>query len=74
MMNRFSKAQKTQKKSACPKAADYDDFGKELVVNVANVYHALPASRGPFPKAAAELKLIKKAWKLVNAETGVNSL
>ena len=69
-----ARPKRPKKKSARPKAADYDDFGKELVLNAANVYCALLTSRGPFPNAAAELKLIKKAWKLVNAETGVNSL
>jgi hypothetical protein len=66
-----SKAPKLEKKSTRPKAADYDEFGKELVLNAANKYRALLASQGAFPDSSRELKLVKKAWKMVNAESGV---
>jgi hypothetical protein len=62
------------KKSARPKAGDYDEMGKEQVLAAANTYRALLASQGAFPSTATELKLIKKSWKLVNAESGVPSL
>jgi hypothetical protein len=32
------------------------------------------ASQGAFPNTSMELKLVKKSWKLVNAESGVTSL
>ena len=68
------KAPKIQKKSARPKAGDYDEFGKDMVLTAANRYRALLASQGAFPNPSTELSLIKKAWKLVNAESGVKAL
>ena len=68
------KAPKIQKKSARPKAGDYDEFGKDMVLTAANRYRALLASQGAFPNPSIELSLIKKAWKLVNAESGVKAL
>ena len=67
----ITKAPKLQTKSSRPKASDYDEFGRELVLTAANQYRALLASEGAFPSPSIELKLIKKAWKLVNAESGV---
>ena len=66
-----SKVPKIQKKTARPKAGDYDDLGKEMVLAAANIYRALLASQAPFPNTALELKLIKKSWRLVNAESGM---
>ena len=40
----------------------------------ANIYCVLLASQGAFPFPSVELKLIKKAWKLANAESGVEPL
>lgn len=69
-----SKAPKLQKRNARPKAGDYDDLGKELVLAAANRYRALLASQGAFPTSSMELKLVKKSWKLVDTENGGNSL
>ena len=69
-----SKAPKVPKKTACPKARDYDEFSKELVLAAANIYCALLASKDTFPNPSNELKLIKKAWKLVNTESRVKPL
>ena len=68
-----NKAPKLQIKSSRPKAGDYDEFGKELVLSAANKYRALLASQGAFPNASRELKLIKKAWNMANAEIGVRA-
>ena len=70
----ISKALKIEKKTARPKAGDYDDFGKELVLAAANIYRALLALQGAFPDHSMELKLIKKSWNLVNTERGVEPL
>lgn len=70
----ISKAQKTPKKTTRPKAGDYDEFGKEIVLAAANIYRALLASQGAFPNPSTEITLIKKAWKTVNAESGEKSL
>jgi hypothetical protein len=70
----ISKAPKKNKKTARPKAGDYDELGKEQVLAAANTYRALLASQGAFPNTSMELKLVKKSWKMVNAENGVASL
>ena len=69
-----SKALKIHNKTTRLKASNYDEFGKELVLAVANIYHVLLASQGAFLIPSVELKLIKKAWKLVNVESGVKPL
>jgi hypothetical protein len=46
-------------------------MGKDLILAAANIYRALLASQGAFPSTSEELILIKKAWKLANAESGV---
>jgi hypothetical protein len=66
-----SKTPKIEKKSTRPKAGDYHNSEKELVLAAANIYRVLLASRGPFPNTATEMKLIKKAWKRMNAESGL---
>lgn len=67
----ISKAQKVEKRSVRPKAGDYDEVGKEIVLAAANIYHVLLASQGAFPNSSTKLKLIKKSWKLVNIDSGV---
>ena len=42
-------------------------------MTAANIYRVLLASRGPFPNTATEVKLIKKAWKLMNDESGLKA-
>jgi hypothetical protein len=71
-----NKVPKIQNKTARPKAGDYDEVGKELVLAAANIYRALLASQGAFLNSSEskELKLIMKSWKLVNAESEVNQL
>ena len=68
-----SKTPKIEKKNPRPKAGDYDSSEKELVLAAANIYRVLLASRGPFPNTATEVKLIKKAWKLMNADSGLKA-
>ena len=69
-----SKAPEIHNKTTQLKASNYDEFGKELILAAANIYCALLASQGAFLIPSVELKLIKKAWKLVNAESGVKPL
>ena len=66
----ISKTPNIEKKSTRPKAGDYHNSKKELVLAAANIYHVLLASWGSFPNTATEVKLIKKAWKLMNEESG----
>ena len=73
LMSTLTKTPKIEKKSTRPKAGDYHDSQKELVLTAANIYRVLLASRGPFPNTATEVKLIKKAWKLMNDESGLKA-
>ena len=73
-MSTLTKTLKIEKKSTRPKAGDYHDSQKELVLTAANIYRVLLASRGPFPNTATEVKLIKKAWKLMNDESGLKAI
>jgi hypothetical protein len=70
----ISKIPKIERKTVRPKASDFDDIGKELVLASANRYRALLASQDAFPNPSKELKLVKKSWKLANAESGMKSL
>lgn len=67
----ISKNPKIEKKSTRPKASDFDNSERELVLAAANIYRILLASKGPFPNTATEIKLIRKAWKVMNAESGL---
>ena len=44
-----SKAQRITTNPGRPKAADYDDVAKELILSAANTYRALIVSQGAFP-------------------------
>jgi hypothetical protein len=70
----ITKALKGPQKSTRPKAGDFDDFGRDLVLSAANLYRALLASQGAFPDTTLELKLIKKSWNKVIADNGVKPL
>jgi hypothetical protein len=69
-----SKTLKIDKKNRRPKAGDFNSSDKELVLVASNIYHVLLATRGAFPNSATEVKLIKKAWKLMNQESGLKGL
>ena len=69
-----SKTRKVEKKSTRPKAGDFSNSEKELVLVASNIYRILLASRGPFPNTATEVKLIKKAWRKMNDESGLKAL
>lgn len=73
-MSTSTRCQKLKKKTVRPKASDFDDIGKELVLASANRYRALLASQDAFPNVSKELKLVKKSWKLANADSGMKSL
>ena len=68
-----SKAQKIERKSGRPKARDFKEADKELVLMAANIYRVLLASQDAFPNASTEMTLVKKAWKQMNAESGLKA-
>ena len=67
------KAPKTEKKNGQPKAGDFNEADKELVLAAANIYCVLLASQDAFPNTSMEVRLVKKAWKQMNAESGLKS-
>jgi hypothetical protein len=68
-----SKTPKIERKNGRPKAGDYNDSGKELVLAGANIYRTLLASQDAFPNNSTEVRLVKKAWKQMNAESGLKA-
>ena len=69
----FTKLRKLKKKNGRPKAGDFNEADKELVLAAANIYRALLASQDAFPNTSMEVRLVKKAWKQLNAESGLKS-
>jgi hypothetical protein len=66
-----SKAPKTEKRNGRPKAGDFNEADKELVLAASYIYRVLLASQDPFPNTTMEMRLVKKAWKQMNAESGL---
>lgn len=69
-----AKAQKISTNAGRPKAADYDDVARELILSAANTYRALLVSQGAFPTSSEELELVKRAWKRVNDDSEKNPM
>lgn len=67
------KAQKTSS-GGRPKAGDYEDSAKDLILSAANTYRALLVSQGAFPTSAEEIELVKRSWKRVNDDSGMNPM
>ena len=65
------KAQKITSKAGRPRAADYDDLAKELILQAATVYRCLLSTENAFPDLTPEAEMVKVAWALVNQETGL---
>lgn len=68
------KAQKINDKSGRPKARDYDDVAKEVILQAATIYRCLLSTENGFPELAAETDLVKLAWEDTNKESGMPSL
>jgi hypothetical protein len=69
-----AKAQKINSKAGRPRARDYEDLAKELILQAATVYRCLLSTQDPFPELAHEADMVKKAWARVNDETGMTPL
>jgi hypothetical protein len=65
------KALKINEKSSRPKAGDYDDVTKEVILLAATAYRCLLSTNNGFPELAAETELIKLAWINANKESGM---
>ena len=68
------KAQKINERSGWLKAHDYDDVGKEVILQAATIYHCLLSTENGFPELVAETELVKLAWEDANKESGVPPL
>jgi uncharacterized protein DUF6532 len=68
------KALKINDKSGRPKARDYDDVAKELILQAATIYRCLLSTENGFPELMAETELVKLAWENANKESGMRSL
>ena len=63
------KAQKVSERGGQPKASDYDDVAKEVILRATAVYRCLVSTTNAFPTPAEEGDLIKRAWSRANEET-----
>jgi hypothetical protein len=68
------KAQKINETSGRPKARDYDDVAKEIILQAATIYRCLLSTNNGFPELVAETALVKLAWENANKESGIPSL
>ena len=68
------KALKINETSGRPKARDYDDVAKEIILQAATIYCCLLGTNNGFPELAAETDLFKLAWNNTNKESGIQSL
>ncbi|KAF5377940.1 hypothetical protein D9615_006758 [Tricholomella constricta] len=67
----FVKAQKITDNTGRPKASDYDDVGKEVILAAANIYRCLISTIDGFPDSAMEIKFVKMAWNRVNEDAQI---
>ena len=63
------KAQKVSEQGGRPKASDYDDVAKEVILRAMAVYRCLVSTTNAFSTPAEEGDLIKLAWSRANEET-----
>jgi hypothetical protein len=68
------KAQKINEKSGRPKARDYDDAAKEIILQAATIYRCLLSTENGFPELAVETEMVKLAWEKTNNESGMPPL
>jgi hypothetical protein len=72
--NGHVKAQKINSNAGRPRAADYEDLAKDLILQAAMVYRCLLSTQDAFPDLASEAEMVKTAWAHVNNENGFPSL
>jgi hypothetical protein len=63
------KAQKVSEGSGRPKASDYDDVAKEVILCATAIYRCLVSTSNAFLTLSEEADLIKIAWSRANEET-----
>jgi hypothetical protein len=65
----FVKAQKVSEEGGCPKASDYDDIAKEVILCATAIYRCLVSTSNAFLTPSEKGELIKSGWKRANDET-----
>ena len=63
------KAQKVSEGGGRPKASDFDDVAKEVILCATAIYRCLVSTSNAFPTPSEESELIKSAWNRANEET-----
>ena len=65
----FAKAQKVTEGGRRPKASDYDEVAKQVILTATGVYHCLISTMNAFPTLSEEALMIREAWDRANVET-----
>ena len=65
----LAKAQKVSEGGGRPKASDYDEVSKEVILRATAIYRCLVSTRNAFPTPSEEADMIKIAWNRANEET-----
>ena len=68
------KAHKINEKLGQPKAHNYNDVAKEIILQAATIYHCLLSIENGFPELVVETKLVKLAREDANKESGMSTL
>ncbi|THH07052.1 hypothetical protein EW146_g9434 [Bondarzewia mesenterica] len=63
------KAQKITENGGRPKASDYDDVAKEVILTATGIYRCLISTLNAFPTPSEEAQFIRIAWDRANEET-----
>ncbi|KAF8155442.1 hypothetical protein B0H34DRAFT_798630 [Crassisporium funariophilum] len=65
----FVKAQKVTEGGGRPKASDYNEVAKEVILTAAAIYCCLISTSNAFPSPSEEAEMIKQAWDRANEDT-----
>jgi hypothetical protein len=65
----FAKAQKVTEGGGRPKASNYDEVAKQVILTATGVYRCLISTMNAFPTPSEEASMIRKAWDRANVET-----
>jgi hypothetical protein len=68
-LHQLVKAQKVSERDGRPKASDYDDVAKEVILTATAIYRCLVSTSNAFPTPSEEGQMIKNAWQRANEET-----
>ncbi|KAG5649197.1 hypothetical protein H0H81_005483 [Sphagnurus paluster] len=64
-------AQKITEHAGRPKASDYEEVAKEVILAAGNIYRCLISTIDGFPDSGTEIEFIRTAWGRANKDAGV---